>query len=350
VKGVISAKQLEDEFFRIHSDGWRWTAREVADYMYTVRFPNAPVIQEWACFNPIKMKSVKAKVHVASWNGLVGAKGELQQAWFRVRGVPYDKRSDKTLAYVGSLVGATAEVDKSTLNKADYARVKIAARDVSKIPESAEGAILPYLYEFFYEREVVLEEKKDSVAVSVQDDRRNTEKFSPKKLEVSEPYVQTAVQKEVSKSMVEEGNGMKQQGAALASAPMGETSTAHELCVLPVSSSVKESVEPHNQKHILSVRDVELASLRAGIDRVQGLSGADLEGSEDELMSEKAQESQTKEELGQESHKLGLIMLNSSDIGLNKESSVILHEMEEVGDLSENVVLIEKKVNSDVNL
>jgi hypothetical protein len=109
-------------------------------------------------------------------------------------------------------------------------------------------------------------------------------------------------------------------------------------------------VEPHNQKHILSVRDVELASLRAGIDRVQGLSGADLEGSEDELMSEKAQESQTKEELGQESHKLGLIMLNSSDIGLNKESSVILHEMEEVGDLSENVVLIEKKVNSDVNL
>jgi hypothetical protein len=39
---------------------------------------------------------------------------------------------------------------------------------------------------------------------------------------------------------------MKQQGAALASAPMGETSTAHELCVLHVSSSVKESVEPHN--------------------------------------------------------------------------------------------------------
>jgi hypothetical protein len=54
--------------------------------------------------------------------------------------------------------------------------------------------------------------------------------------------------------------------------------------------------------------------------------------------------------LGQESHKLGLIMLNSSDIGLNKESSVILHEMEEVGDLSENAVLIQKKVNSDVNL
>jgi hypothetical protein len=60
-----------------------------------------------------------------------------------VRGVPYDKRSPEILAYVGSLVGATTKVDKSTLNRADYVRVKIAGRDVSKIPESAEGAIIP---------------------------------------------------------------------------------------------------------------------------------------------------------------------------------------------------------------
>jgi hypothetical protein len=96
----------------------------------------------------------------------VGAKGELQQAWFRVRGVPYDKRSAQTLAYVGSLVGVTIEVDKSTLNRADYVRVKIAVKEVSKMPESAEGAIKPYLYDFFYEREVILEEKKeDNVGV-----------------------------------------------------------------------------------------------------------------------------------------------------------------------------------------
>jgi hypothetical protein len=143
VKDTITAEQLEDEFGRILPEGWRWTSRKVADNMFTVRFPNALLIQEWACFNPIKMRSVKAKVHVASWNGSIGAKGELQQAWFRVRGVPYDKRSPEILAYVGSLVGATTKVDKSTLNRADYVRVKIAGRDVSKIPESAEGAIIP---------------------------------------------------------------------------------------------------------------------------------------------------------------------------------------------------------------
>jgi hypothetical protein len=53
------------------------------------------------------MRSVKAKIQVDVWNGLVGAKGELQLGLFRVRGVPYDKRSPATVAYVGSLVRAT---------------------------------------------------------------------------------------------------------------------------------------------------------------------------------------------------------------------------------------------------
>jgi hypothetical protein len=38
----------------------------------------------------------------------------------------------------------------------------------------------------------------------------------------------------------------------------------------------------------------ELELLRAGIDRVQGLSGADYNDSEHDVMSEEAQESQTK--------------------------------------------------------
>jgi hypothetical protein len=153
--------------------------------MFTVRFPNALLIQEWACFNPIKMRSVKAKVHVALWNGSIGAKGELQQACFRVRGVPYDKRSPETLAYVGSLVGATTKVDKSTFNRVNYVRVKIAGRDVSKIPESAEGAIIPYLYDFFYEREVVVEEKKEASAGLVKIDKMETKKVHPSKVWVS---------------------------------------------------------------------------------------------------------------------------------------------------------------------
>jgi hypothetical protein len=100
------------------------------------------------------MRSIKAKLQVDDWNGSVGAKGELQLGWFRVRGVPYDKRSLATMSYVGSLVGATTEVDKSTLGRTGYARIKIAARDISKVLARAEGAIIPYMYDFLYVREV----------------------------------------------------------------------------------------------------------------------------------------------------------------------------------------------------
>jgi hypothetical protein len=91
LKGNVSAKQVEEEFTRIMSKQWRWTVRKVADN----KFPNAQLIQEWSCFNPINTRIVKAILQVEPWNGSIGAKVELQMAWFRVRGVPYDKRSKR---------------------------------------------------------------------------------------------------------------------------------------------------------------------------------------------------------------------------------------------------------------
>jgi hypothetical protein len=99
VKGVVLARQAEEEFTRIHLKTWRWTARRVIDNMFTVRFPNAQTIAEWECFNPISMRNVRAKLKVEPWSGAVGGKAELEEAWFMVRGIPYDKRSVLTLAY-----------------------------------------------------------------------------------------------------------------------------------------------------------------------------------------------------------------------------------------------------------
>lgn len=44
-----------------------------------------------------------------------------------------DKRSVETLAYVGSLVGCTVDVDERTIFKPEYVRMKIACRDVTKV-------------------------------------------------------------------------------------------------------------------------------------------------------------------------------------------------------------------------
>jgi hypothetical protein len=284
LKGVIPAKQLEDELSRILPKGWRWTARKVADNMFTVRFPNALLIQEWACLNPIKMRSVKAKIHIASWNGSVGAKGELQQAWFRVRGVPYDKMSAQPITCVGSLVGVTTEVDKSTLNRADFIRVKIAVKDVSKVPESTEGAILPYLYDFFCEREVVLEEKKESKAVLVQVDKKDPKKLSPQKSEMFEPSVQISLLKDVVKYDIGECNAKKQQVDGITSVPLFGPNAVPGDSREPEDMSAKRSLEPQNLKPMLMREGSdELDLLRARIDIVLGLSGADYNDSEDDM-------------------------------------------------------------------
>jgi hypothetical protein len=167
VKGNVSSKQIEEEFARILPRLWRWTIRKISDNQFTVRFPNVQLIKDWSRFNPVKMRTAKTKLQIDTWNGFIGAKAELQMAWFRIRGIPFNKRSEETDGYAGSLVGATTVVDKTTLSRTDYVRVKVAAKDITKIPAEAEGAILPYLYGFHYEREVDVEEVNPEVHVMV---------------------------------------------------------------------------------------------------------------------------------------------------------------------------------------
>lgn len=167
LSGNVSAKHLEQEFTNIlGANVWRWTARKLDDKTFTMRFPNAQMIKSWGHFDLI-MKTTPAQISIKPWSAEVGAKGELQTAWFRVKGIPYDKRSVKTLAYVGSLVGVTVEVDDRSLSRIDYVRMKIACRDVSKAPPVAEGAIIPYLYDFSFEREVVIPAQTPSDSVKI---------------------------------------------------------------------------------------------------------------------------------------------------------------------------------------
>jgi hypothetical protein len=46
LKGVMTTRQVEEEFTRLLPKAWRWTARCVADNMFTVRFLNAQTIKE----------------------------------------------------------------------------------------------------------------------------------------------------------------------------------------------------------------------------------------------------------------------------------------------------------------
>ena len=105
----------------------------------------------------------------------MGAKGVLQSGWFRVSKIPADQRSLMTLAKVGGLVGKVMEVDENSRYRYDYVRMRIACRDVTKVPKTAEGTLGMYIIDFGFEREVPSEggDKTLRSGIKVGEDRPN---------------------------------------------------------------------------------------------------------------------------------------------------------------------------------
>lgn len=123
-----------------------------------MRFPNAQKVKELSHFPALTMRNVDAQMEITPWSPNLGPKGELQQAWFRVLDIPADQRSIRTCAKAGGLVAKVVEIDEKTRFRADYVQMKIACRDVQKVPKVAEGTLGMFIHDFTFEREVQKEE------------------------------------------------------------------------------------------------------------------------------------------------------------------------------------------------
>ncbi|KAI4992306.1 hypothetical protein ZWY2020_051723 [Hordeum vulgare] len=82
--------------------------------------------------------------------------GVMEVAWVRVSNVPLDKRSERNMAYVASLVGVPLEIDGATLHRPPSARVKVGCRNVDEIPSVAEAVIGEQFYDFYFEVDQIL--------------------------------------------------------------------------------------------------------------------------------------------------------------------------------------------------
>jgi len=158
--GSVTARQLENEFKAQSGpqSTWRWFAKKVSDSTFQMRFPTAKKVEELSFFTGMQMGTVPdVTFKVEPWNANAGAKGKLESAWFRVFGLPIEKRSEKKVCLVASLVGLPLEVDKSNLKRWDFVRVKIGCRDVRKVPAMVESLLDFHFYDFTFQREVPTE-------------------------------------------------------------------------------------------------------------------------------------------------------------------------------------------------
>jgi hypothetical protein len=152
--GDVNASLIEMEFSNlIGTDAWCWIARPVGDGKFLLWFPTPKMAHEWSRLKNLTLRN-EAQLKIEAWSPAVGAKGILQLGWFRVSKILADQRSFATLAKVGGLVGKVMEVDESTSYRYDYVRLRIACRDVTKVPKIAEGTLGMYIIDFGFEREL----------------------------------------------------------------------------------------------------------------------------------------------------------------------------------------------------
>jgi hypothetical protein len=129
--GEASARQVEAEFKAQagQNSTWRWYAKKISENKFQMKFPTAKKVEELAFFSGMLMGTVPGVTFkVDPWNPHVGAKAKIEAAWFRVSGLPMEKRSEKRICYVASLVGIPLEVDKVNMKRWEYVRVKIGSK------------------------------------------------------------------------------------------------------------------------------------------------------------------------------------------------------------------------------
>jgi hypothetical protein len=73
-----------------------------------------------------------------------------------------EKRTEKRICYVASLVGIPLEVDKLNTKRWEYVRVKIGCKDITKVPAVVEGLMDLHFYDFIFQREVPAENQTKS--------------------------------------------------------------------------------------------------------------------------------------------------------------------------------------------
>ncbi|XP_073367698.1 uncharacterized protein [Aegilops tauschii subsp. strangulata] len=154
--GLAQTKDIEHELSVYVGQGWRCSARFFAPQKFVMRMPNPREVDRALFVENIKLKNCGFSVKFSPWSEDIDSEGLLEIAWVRIGKIPPNKRCDKTVAYVGGLVGITLDVDMSTINRPSSVRAKIGCRSIAQLPATAEGVLAGRFYKFTYEVEEVL--------------------------------------------------------------------------------------------------------------------------------------------------------------------------------------------------
>jgi hypothetical protein len=96
-----------------------------------------------------------AIIKIEKWAGVIEPFAIMEEAWFRIKGIPMKYKNKSTAYYAASMIGVPLALDVNFPRNFAYVRVKIGSQDPALVPNSRIGAIKEGFYEFQFTREVI---------------------------------------------------------------------------------------------------------------------------------------------------------------------------------------------------
>jgi hypothetical protein len=138
VDAEITMEEWKQNFNDIWKTNWPWQMRKLDKKRFLVRFPHGKKIKELVSFPSLNLKKKEVSVSFMDWNGDIPTYSEMQETWVKIEGIPPKYLSWRVMMRVSTSLGILIDVDWHEIFRSFYRvlRVKVAVRDVTKIPTS----------------------------------------------------------------------------------------------------------------------------------------------------------------------------------------------------------------------
>jgi hypothetical protein len=138
-EGEACVEEIVDSLQKMLDIKWLWQLKEIGEGKYLVRFPPHRKISETVISDTtyFKLRKDGVLVSLKAWTGDIESYDVLEEVWVQVSGIPPKWSNWEAIMHIASSIGKMLEVDRNSMFASFFGmvRIKVACKDISKIPK-----------------------------------------------------------------------------------------------------------------------------------------------------------------------------------------------------------------------
>lgn len=148
ISGVANSGKIEDELKHLIDSKWDWKTKQVSKEDFLVTFPNKDSLEIFSKPKKIELALHNIVAQVTKTNKEWGAVDRLEAGWVQIHKILDFARTMAAVKLIAELAGDVIVVDELSLIREGPVRVKIWARNISKINGNVRIFIEDQGYDF----------------------------------------------------------------------------------------------------------------------------------------------------------------------------------------------------------